>query len=205
MIQVKAIKLVPIKDLKPNPGNRNTHSDEQIERLVKIIKYQGFRNPLIVSNQSGYLVAGHGRLMAAALMGLKEVPVTYQDFESSEQEYAAMVSDNSIASWAELDLSAINGDIPDLGPDFDIDLLGIKDFLVDPADKEGSEEHAKMTDLFGVPPFSILDTRQGYWQERRRSWLAIGIKSEIGRTDVVAVAFPNQKHMKTMMANKSGT
>ncbi len=38
-----------------------------------------------------------------------------------------------------------------------------------------------LLDKYQVPPFSVLDTRQGYWQEARRSWLALGIESEIGR------------------------
>ena len=38
---------------------------------------------------------------------------------------------------------------------------------------------------FGVPPFSVLDARQGYWQERKRAWLTLGIKSELGRGDVM--------------------
>jgi len=45
---------------------------------------------------------------------------------------------------------------------------------------------AELTDTslaqrFGVPPFSVLDAQQGYWQERKRAWLALGIKSELGR------------------------
>lgn len=46
-----------------------------------------------------------------------------------------------------------------------------------------SEEDAKRTlaERFGVPPFSVLDARQGYWQERKRAWIALGIKSELGR------------------------
>jgi DNA modification methylase len=63
------------------------------------------------------------------------VPVIFQDFESEEQAYAYMVSDNAVAAWAELDLSNINVDIQDLGPDFDIDMLGIKDFTIDVAEK----------------------------------------------------------------------
>lgn len=131
-IQSKDIKLVPIDQIKESHKNRNSHSAEQIDRLAKIIQYQGFRNPLIVSNQSGLLVAGHGRLMAARKLGLTELPVMYQDFKDSDAEYAAMVSDNSIASWAELDLAGINSDIGDLGPDFDIELLGVEGFTLDP-------------------------------------------------------------------------
>lgn len=131
-IRSKEITLVKCSELKPNPKNRNIHSKDQIDRLAEIIKYQGFRNPITVSNQSGFIVAGHGRLEAAKQLGIEAVPVIYQDFESEEQEYAAQVSDNAIASWAELDLSGINADLGDLGPDFDIDLLGIKNFFIDP-------------------------------------------------------------------------
>lgn len=138
----KAIEIstVPIREVKPNPKNRNKHSSEQIDRLCEIIKYQGFRTPLIVSTRSGLLVAGHGRLLAAKQLKLDEVPVIYQDFDSEEQEYAAQVSDNAIASWAELDLSGINFDLPNLGPDFDINMLGIKDFELEPADKYGDKD-----------------------------------------------------------------
>lgn len=138
----ESISLVPIESIKPRPDNRNKHSEEQIERLCKIIQYQGFRDPLIVSNQSGLLVSGHGRLMAAQKLGMTHIPVVYQDFESEAQEYAAMVSENSIASWAELDLSGINADLGDLGPDFDIDLLGIEDFKIDVAENEEPEVDA---------------------------------------------------------------
>lgn len=131
-IRSQEITLVPIEEIKPNPENRNSHSPEQVERLCKIIQYQGFRAPLIVSNQSGLLVAGHGRLIAAQKLGIKSLPVSFQDYDDDAQEYAAMVSDNSIASWSELDLSSINMDIQELGPEFDIALLGIKGFEIDP-------------------------------------------------------------------------
>jgi hypothetical protein len=134
-IRANEIQLVPIKDIKPNPKNANEHGAEQIARLVEIIEYQGFRAPLIISKQTDLLVAGHGRLLAAKKLKMKQVPVIYQDFNSEEMEYAAMVSDNSIASWAQLDLSSINLEVPQLGPDFNIDLLGIKDFTLDMADK----------------------------------------------------------------------
>ena len=64
------------------------------------------------------------------------MPVVYQDFDSTEAEYAFIQADNAIALWAELDLAGINADIGDLGPDFDINMLGIQDFTLDPADKD---------------------------------------------------------------------
>lgn len=134
------IEYVDINKLIPHPDNPNKHSADQIKRLASIIKYQNWRLPIIVSVNTGYVVSGHGRLQAAKQLKLKEVPVSYQDFLSTEQEYAFLVSDNAIASWAELDLSAINSVIPDLGPDFDIDLLGLQNFTIIPEFEPGTEE-----------------------------------------------------------------
>lgn len=145
-IKSKEIKIVPIKELKAKKANRNKHPKEQIEMLAKHFEYQGFRNPIIVSNQSGEIVCGHGRLDAAKKAGLKEVPVIYQDFESPEQEYAYHVADNGLGLWSELDMSGINMDIGDLGPDFDIDLLGIKNFTIDVAEQELDETTQKLQD-----------------------------------------------------------
>lgn len=128
-------KLIDINDLKPHPKNRNKHPADQIKRLTQILQYQGIRSPIKVSNRSGFITAGHGRLEAFRHLKIKEIPVNFQDYDSDEQEYADIQSDNAIALWAELDLSGINTDMLDLGPDFDIDLLGIKDFVLEPAEK----------------------------------------------------------------------
>jgi len=74
--------------------------------------------------------------MAAKLLGLKEVPVNYQDYESDDQEGADLHADNAIASWAEIDLSFINQDMENFGPEFDIHMLGIKNFALDVSDFE---------------------------------------------------------------------
>jgi len=133
-IHCKYDELVEPKKLKVHPKNRNKHSKEQIERLAKLYSYHGIRHPIIVSSRSGYIVAGHGRKAAAHDLGMKEFPVVYQDFDTDEAEYAFIQADNAIALWAELDLSGINSDLPELGPDFDIDMLGIKDFKIDPSE-----------------------------------------------------------------------
>jgi len=124
-------KMVKIEDLKENPKNRNGHPQEQIDRLAKILEYQGWRWPIKVSNQTGFISAGHGRLLAAKHLGNTFVPVNFQDYEDYDQEYSDMTADNAIARWSDLDLAGINSDIGDLGPDLDIDMLGLKDFRID--------------------------------------------------------------------------
>jgi DNA modification methylase len=131
------IEMVSVDTLVPHPKNCHEHSKEQIERLSKIIEYQGFRNPLTVQAGTNLIVTGHGRLMAAKKLGMKEVPVIYKEFESDEQLYAHLVADNAIGkdTWATLDLSLINTELENLGPDLDIDMLGLKDFEIEIADK----------------------------------------------------------------------
>lgn len=129
---MEKIVWVDVDVLSDNPKNRNHHPDDQIDRLAELIKYQGWRVPIIVSNQTGLIMAGHGRVMAAKKLGMKNVPVSYQDFETEEQAYAFLISDNSIASWAELDLSKIQMDVKGLSTDFKIEMLGLRNPLVEP-------------------------------------------------------------------------
>ena len=126
-IQSTEIVNVSVNQLVPYDKNMNKHTPDQIDRLVKLIEYQGFRDPLIVQKGTNVVAAGHGRLEAAKKMGLSEVPVTYQEFESKEQFYAFVVSHNAINSnnWdGGLDLGQINQDFLELGPDLDIEMLG---------------------------------------------------------------------------------
>lgn len=127
--------MVDPRALKQHPKNPNTHTPEQIKRLGEIIDYQGWRYPIKVSNLSGCVSSGNGRVQAAILRGWEEVPVNYQDYEDEAQEYADLVADNAIAAWAKLELSVINEDIGEYGPDLDVDMLGLLDFEVEPADK----------------------------------------------------------------------
>lgn len=132
-IRSREIKMVSVDEIIPNPKNANKHSTEQIERLEKLIEYQGFRNPCIVSNRTGFLVVGHGRLMAAKNLGMKEIPVIFQDFKDEAQEYTYLVSDNEIARWAELDKESLYDSLGEIEIP-SLDLLGIEDFNMDDLD-----------------------------------------------------------------------
>jgi DNA modification methylase len=149
--------VLSIADLKAkfHPKNRNKHPEAQITRLAEILKYQGVRYPAKISNRSGNITSGHGRILAAEHNGWDVFPVDYQDYDSEEQEYADVQADNAIALWAELDFSGINADLPDLGPDFDIDMLGIKNFVLEPAEK------AQLTDPDAVPDSAETRVKPG--------------------------------------------
>jgi len=138
-------KTVDTNTLVPNPKNPNKHTKEQIELLAKIIKHQGWRNPIVVSKRSGFITKGHARLEAAGLMGWSSVPIDEQEYPSEAMEYADMVADNKIAELAESDMSMIETDFKDF-PDLDPDLLGIPGFDVSmPFTPESDEDDVPET------------------------------------------------------------
>lgn len=133
----------------PYHKNMNKHTDEQIDQLVELISYQGFRVPLVAQKGTNIIASGHGRWMAAKKMGLKEVPVILEEFENEAQFYAFVVSDNAINAkdWGGgLDLSQVNIDILDFGPELNIEMLGIKDFTIEPLEKIELEDNTSKDD-----------------------------------------------------------
>ena len=138
-------ELVSAEELKPNPKNPNKHPDSQIELLAKNIKYLGWRHPITVSKRSGYIVAGHGRLLAAQKLELKIVPVDYQEFSSDAEETAALVADNRLAELAETSEDDLKKILEELDGEIDIDLTGfsaaeVEQLLREMDSKEMQEE-----------------------------------------------------------------
>lgn len=136
-------EVVDVDTLVGHPRNPNKHSEKQIKLLAKILKHQGWRHPITISNRSGFVVSGHGRLEAARSLGWTEVPIDRQDFETEADEYAHLIADNKIAELADLNLRMVNEDAIKLGEGFDFDLLGIPDFepvLVEHLDPQCDED-----------------------------------------------------------------
>lgn len=115
--------LVPLDELKPHPKNPNTHPQAQIEMLARVITATGWRHPVIVSRQSGYVCAGHGRLAAARLAGLDSVPVNYQSFKTEAEEIEFLIADNRLAELSETD-NALLAQLVKSCPGIDATLAG---------------------------------------------------------------------------------
>lgn len=118
-------KIVKLSSLIPHPMNPNIHPQDQIDKLGKLIKYHGWRKPVTVSNRSGYVIRGHGRVLAAQKEGILDVPVNYQDYDSDDQELADLVADNKVSEYSELD-EDLSMEILDTlgGSGFDLELTG---------------------------------------------------------------------------------
>lgn len=115
-------EVVDIAALIPNPRNPNRHDDEQIRLLAKIIQHQGWRAPITVSNRSGFIVRGHGRLMAAKVLKVSEVPVDRQDYATEAEEWADLIADNRLAELATPDMP----DLKDLLQELDTGALDME-------------------------------------------------------------------------------
>jgi len=118
-------KLVNIEELVRHPKNPNTHSEKQINLLAKILLKTGFRSPIVVSERSGFIVKGHGRLESAIRAGFNTVPIDVQTYENEAEEYADMIADNRIAELSEMDSVALKDLIEELDTgEFDLDMTG---------------------------------------------------------------------------------
>lgn len=188
-----SIEYKSVKELIVYARNTRTHSDEQVTQLMGSIKEFGWTNPVLI-DEEGVLIAGHGRLMAAERLALEEVPAITLTGLTEAQKQAYRIADNRLplnAGWNEELLKIEINELIESG--FDIDTLGftqleIDDLLdlktdVDIGELSGGNKSGSLFEKFLFPPFTVLSARDGKWQERKKQWIALGIKSEEGRDE----------------------
>ena len=179
------IEHLKTSDLIPYARNAKKHDASQVAKLAGSIREFGFNNPVLIDRDNG-IIAGHGRVLAAQSLALETVPCIRLGHLSDTQRRAYILADNRLAEigggWDEEMLKLELADLAALG--LDVTELG---FDALPADMQEAADLADakktLSEKFGVPPFTVLNAREGWWQDRKRAWLAIGIKSEEGRGD----------------------
>ena len=115
--------------LKPYENNPRQHSEAQLDRLVRSIKEFGFTNPILIDDDCN-VIAGHGRLLAAELMGLAQVPTITLGHLTAEQRRAYVIADNQLALNSTWDDDVLQAELQALGEaGFDLTLLGWGDDL----------------------------------------------------------------------------
>ena len=158
------IEKVKIEDIKKNPNNPRTIKDDSFKKLVKSIKEfpQMLEIRPIVVDDNMIVLGGNMRLKACKEAGLKEIPIIKASELTDEQKSEFIIKDN--VGYGEWDFDILNSE-------WDTNLLS--DWGLDvPKSKNDDDELVKnkLSDSFIVPPFSILDTRQGDWQDRKLLW-----------------------------------
>jgi len=124
VISPEFIDQTPIDELVPYENNPRTHSPVQLERLVRSLKEFGFTNPILIDKDNN-VIAGHGRLQAAHIVGLDTVPTITLSHLTPDQRRAYTIADNQLALNSGWDDDLLQAELQALGDaGYDLSLLG---------------------------------------------------------------------------------
>jgi DNA modification methylase len=149
-----------IDKLIPYAKNSRTHSEAQVAQIAASMKEWGWTNPILV-DEVGQIIAGHGRVLAARKLGVKEIPVMIAEGWSDTKKKAYVIADNKLALNAGWDAELLRLEIEELKEvDFDINLLGFSDEEL--ADMKEPEVVEGLSDEDAVPETPVdLKTKLG--------------------------------------------
>lgn len=188
-------------DLEPAPYNPRRIEPEALEGLGVSVETFGDISGIVWNCRSGHVIAGHQRLQAlrdrgavfdadacAVVLGDRRFPVRVVDWDERTEAAANLAANNpAIAGEFTEELQPILDDLAGWEGFDDLRL----DALADGPPYIGDDERApqpgagSLADRFLVPPFSVLSAREGWWQDRKRAWIALGIQSELGRGETL--------------------
>lgn len=204
-IKCKGAAMLPWKAIRPFQGDLKELPEANLLKLVLSIVTLGISEPLSVwGNADGfYAINCHQRLKALewlsanAYEGIRyevppNVPVSYieaADEAEAKRKVLALTSQFGVITGQGLYDFSIESNIPLAELENfnfpEIDFPAFKESFFPDAGGGGGGDGApgsrSLADRFIVPPFSVLDTRQAYWRQRREYWMGLGIESEIGR------------------------
>lgn len=180
---IQTTKDIRLDELTPHPQNpRRGDVDNIRESLARFGQYR----PIVVQASTNHIIAGNHTWRAAKAEGWRTIKATIIDVDD-ETARAILVADNRLAdlgSYETVDLTELlrsierEGGLAGTGYTT-ADLAA----LLSPSPPVGRP----LTERFLVPPFTVLDARRGYWRERKAEWMALGIRSELGRAGDLAL------------------
>jgi DNA modification methylase len=165
---MRAIDERPIATLRPYAGNARTHSRRQIRQLADSISRFGFTNPVLVADDDTIL-AGHGRVEAAKLLGMTSVPTVCLSHLSAAERRAYVLADNKLALNAGWDQELLAIELQALVDlDFDVELTGFSlaevDLVLDAAGERDVSGPPGPADLIPPLPEAAFTRRGDLWQ-----------------------------------------
>jgi ParB-like chromosome segregation protein Spo0J len=132
----------PVSSLTPYARNARTHTEAQVAQIAASIREWGWTIPVLI-DETGMLIAGHARVMAAQQLGLPDVPVMIATGWSEPQKQAYVLADNKLALNAGWDADMLRVELVDLkGGGADLEMLGftaheLKKMLAEPEELNG--------------------------------------------------------------------
>lgn len=153
----------PIGELVPYRNNARTHSPGQVEQIAASITEFGFTNPILTDGADG-VIAGHGRLMAATLLGMEQVPTIPLTGLSDDQKRALILADNKLAMTAGWDADLLRLELGDLkGMSFDLSLTGFSLGELDQVFAQPRTGRGDPDELPAPPAGEPVSTRGTVW------------------------------------------
>lgn len=151
-----AVEYRGIDSLVPYAANARTHSEAQVAQVAASIREFGFTNPVLVDPQHG-IIAGHGRVLAARLLGMDQVPAITLHGLTATQRRAYVLADNKLALNAGWDVELLRSELAELkADDFELDAAGFTGLELDSL---FAEEADPETEWEGMPEFNQPDAR----------------------------------------------
>src|SRR6516225_4957679 len=155
----------PLSELKEFPDNPRRHPESQIARLMKSIR-RFWTNPILI-DETGTILAGHGRWEAARRLGMTEVPTVTISGLSDSEKRTVVIADNRLPEQAIWDFDLLRGHFQDLIKlDFDVELTGFStgeiDLLIDGSDQPPAADPAD--DLVGLGPEPAVSQFGDVWE-----------------------------------------
>ena len=146
------IETWPLERLKPYARNAKTHGADQVAKIAASMARYGWTNPVLVA-ADGEVIAGHGRILAAAELGLTEAPVIVLDHLTEEERKAYRIGDNKLTELGAWDEALLAGELQELlAEDIDLGMLGFSDAELDRLLAfDGSGEEAAGDDGEDIP------------------------------------------------------
>jgi len=215
--------ITDIGDLKPDHRNARKRTDRSASLISESLQRFGAARSIVI-DEEGRILAGNGTVEGAKAAGISRVRVVEAAGDeliavrrtglTEEQKVGLALADNrtsDLSDWDGLMLQELAAE-QDLAPWFEEDELTAllpddepaPGSAGDGSDNKDQQQATKLADRFGIPPFSVLNAREGWWQERKRGWLALGIKSELGRGEGAAPG-GGQGQRAIIQANNAAT
>jgi DNA modification methylase len=152
------IEILAVRDLRPRPNNARTHSRIQVRKIAGSIQKFGFCNPVLVDD-SNQIIAGHGRVEAAKLLGIDTVPICRLSHLSEAERRAYVLADNKLAELTGWDRELLALELQDLiDINIDVELTGFEmaeiDLILDEAKEAGDTADSSSSDDVVPEPLS---------------------------------------------------
>lgn len=159
---------VDIKTLKKAKYNPRKISKREMDSLVRSIKKYGLVQPILV-NKDMTIIGGHQRVDACRKLGYKEVDILIVDLPDEDEKELNIALNKISGDWDERVLTEL---LNELAEKSKLIYTGFNEKELEKLRwKQGNKINRKLIEDYIVPPFSIFDTKQGYWQKRKKEWL----------------------------------